>query len=849
MKTTLSAHLRNRFRNSLSPLALVAATTMTLSIVLIGPAAAGAAASRPAPAASSSATATSSATPTSSPTDRATAGATTRATTERSRTRSAAVTPRPRTRSTKPPACGGKLTYGKVETCASIADAQENAWTFTTTVDSDTLYARLNGVSGTGVGARVTDRNGQVSCYVGPYLNECRLGPAGPYTLTVTTTYGTGEGAYTLSVESMRTPSECDTLPEPFFSFASAGVRGTLPAGLAARCFKFDQPTGSRLHLADPSGAGDVQGSILDGGYEPAGCMVRYTTECTLTGPGPYRLFLHELYGNEAAYALRMPRLSQAVGCPAVPLAPFGDPGAAVGRGSVAEREEVACHSLTSSTPGSVVVRFNRNQDQHLSWGVYDAAGLRICDEYESARHCALPAAGTYTLLVQNQNDFGTVVDYPVAVTALHRTDGCAAATGTSWEAPALVLHQTSPVQTNCQPFHAEAGDRIVTYTAPDRYNDAAAWLVDADGKVLCTEWSEQDGCVLPATGTYRVVSYLASWADDSTDLTYRMQVRRLSDAVGCPTVTLGTYGSAPAGGLGGIRCRTLDVAAAGPYRLRAVGDDNYERYGRVYDQAGLRVCGTGRCEFPAAGRYTLVLGDRGTGQVIDNDVRHAVALLPWAPSDCAPVSDAGWRDTPHRGTFPAAGQVNCLQLPSPAGSRIVQSQPGETSFDASPEITVVDATGAYLCDYSSLRQYTCELTGEAPFHAVLTGPGGSPVSAYAMAFSRVDGPPACPVLPRDAAGATATTGADRFVACWSVPADQHAARETFTWTRTSGTGDARLSVIDSRGIRYCGPTGYAVERTITCTLPAGPVTVLLESDAVDAAYRLTHRDAAAPTG
>ncbi|WP_446211795.1 hypothetical protein [Micromonospora sp. IBSANI012] len=843
MKTTLPAHRRIRVRTKLSPLALVGAATMIMSGVLVAPGAAGAA-PRPAPAAAAeSATPAGSTTRTPPPTDRTTAGVTTGP----SRTRSATITPPVKPPRTKPPACGGKLTYGKVATCAAITGAQQNAWTFTTTVDSDTLYARLNAVSGTGVGARVTDRNGQVLCYIGPYLNECRLGLAGSYTLTVSTTYGTGEGAYTLSVESMRTPSECDNLPEAFFSFASAGVSGTLPAGLAARCFTFHQPTGSRLHLVDPSSAGDVQGTILDSGYEPMGCPIRYTTECTLTGPGPYRLFLQETYGNEAAYTLKMPRLSQAVGCPTVPIAPFGDPGAAVGRGSVVERDEVACHSLTSSTPGAVVVRFNRYQDQYLSWRVYDAAGRRICDEYSSARHCALPTAGTYTLLVQNQNDFGTVVDYQVAVTALHRTDGCAVATGTSWDGSALVLHQTSPVQTNCQPFQAEAGDRILTYTAPDRYNDAVAWLVDADGTELCTEWSEQDGCVLPTTGTYRVVSYLANWSDDSTDLTYRMQVRRLSDAVGCPTVTLGAYGSAPTGGLGGIRCRTLDAPTAGTYRLRAVDDDNYERYGRVYDHAGLRVCDTGWCELPAAGRYTLVLGDPGPNLVLDNDVRHAVVLLPWTPSNCTPVSDAGWRDAPHRGGFPVSGQVDCLQLPSPAGSRIVQSQPGETSFDASPEITVVDATGAYLCDYSSLRQYTCQLTGEAPFYAVLTGPEGSPVSEYAMAFSRVDGPPACPVLPRDGAGATATTGADRFVACWSVPADQHAARETFTWTRTSGTGDARLSIIDTQGIRYCGPTGYAVERTITCTLPAGPVTVLLESDAVDATYRLTHRDAAAP--
>lgn len=76
------------------------------------------------------------------------------------------------------------------------------------------------------------------------------------------------------------------------------------------------------------------------------------------------------------------------------------------------------------------------------------------------------------------------------------------------------------------------------------------------------------------------------------------------------------------------------------------------------------------------------------------------------------------------------------------------------------------------------------------------------------------------------------------------MPADQHAARQSFTWSRTAGAGDARLSILDGQGIRYCGPSGYSVGRTITCTLPAGPVTVLLESDALAATYRLTHAPA-----
>ncbi|MEV4389093.1 hypothetical protein AB0J68_25835 [Micromonospora sp. NPDC049580] len=742
-------------------------------------------------------------------------------------------------------ACGGHLPLGQVKNCASIAGAAQQKWTITSTVDQDTLFIRLREVSGDGVGAQVKGGDGTTVCYVGPYLTECKLGAAGTYTVTVTLDYGTGKGAYSLSAESMRTPSTCVSLPASFFSFASAGRSGTLPVGLAARCFTFKQPTGTVLHLADPGGVEDIQGNILDAQFQPV-CSVRYPTECTLREAGPYRLFLEETYGNKAPYTLKMPRISQSVGCPALPLTAFGDPGAAVGTGTVPPNQGIGCQSLRVTTPGRLIVRLDQYANQYLDWRLYDDAGQVVCTEYDSSRSCAVPAAGAYTLVAQNWN--WEPVTYRVAAARLDQTEGCAAPTGLNWDQPALTVHQTSAVQTNCQPFHGEAGERVMVYRAPDRYNDVSSSIVDEQGAVLCTDWSEQDGCVLPSTGTYRVVSYLANWDADSVDLTYKVQVRRLSEAVGCPTITPGTYNSAPAGALGGIRCRTLDLPSAGVYRVTAVDGENYRSYATVYDSAGIKVCTDTWCEVPAAGKYTMVLSGGVTGTVIDTDFRYAVALLPWKPSDCTPVSDTGWQDAPHRGGFDAAGQHNCLQLPSPAGAHVAELLAGDVTAATSPEISVLNAAGEQVCDYSSLRQYSCELTGEAPFSVLLTADEGSPTSSYAVGFARTDGPPACPVLPGDAAGATVTTGADHFAVCYTVPADQRASRESFTWTRTAGSGDARMSVFDSQGIRYCGPGSSAVERTITCTLPAGPVTVILETDAVDASYRLTHRDGTAPT-
>lgn len=732
--------------------------------------------------------------------------------------------------------CGGTLALGQVVGC-QISGEDVHTYSVTTAADSDRLLARLRYGPGDSLIGRILAPGGEPACYLGgAYLTTCQLGPAGVYTVEVNLYHLHGANDYTLAVESMLTPSSCTRLPNSFFSFASPGHSATLPTGAAAQCYHFDQPTGSVLYLTDPGGL-DVRGQILNAQYQPV-CTVSYPIECTLATPGPYRLFMQEHNGYETSYTLKLPRLSKSAGCPVLRLADFGDPGENSDTATIPP-EGITCHKVRTTAAGIVTVRINPDQD--LRWTLYDAEGRRVCAKSTSSRTCLLPTSGGYTLLVENQDIFDRELTYQVAVPALFRLAGCAPNTGTSWDLPALLVHQTSAVQTNCQRFRGNAGDRIVTYAAPTAYNSLTWWLVDSTGAAICTEPSEQDGCVLPATGVYRVISYLRTWDEGSTDLTYEMQIRRLSGPVGCPTVTPGAYGE-PAGEPGGIRCRIVDVPAAGTYVLKAVNAENRIHYGEFYDPTGLRAsggCGTAMCTFPAAGRYTMVLNGSDPTSVIDNDVIYSVVFLHGAPSGCSKVSDTGYAQAPHRGEFRGPGQHDCLELPTPAGAELIELLPtdGTVGFDT----TIVDATGDYVCgSLWALRQYSCALTGTAPFYAVLSAYEGRPTGAYLVAYARMDGPPDCPVLPEDEAGATVATGADRFAVCFSIPADQRVGRETIAHRRLSGDGLARLSVFAASGIRYCGPTNPSADRTLTCSLPDGPVTVILQAASVDASYQIT---------
>jgi hypothetical protein len=729
-----------------------------------------------------------------------------------------------------PVGCGGVMRFGKVYSCPSISGDRQDTFTVTTTVDDDTLYGTFtqdsNGENLDYAAAAVYDADGNYLCYFAAYPGTCQLGAAGTYTATVSLSWGVGDVDYTFAAQSMKTPSSCQTLGNRFFSFASAGRAGDLVRGSVGDCYTFDQPTGTVLQMWSPHSTGDVRGAILDGDYQPV-CPVQYTNQCTLASAGPYHVMMYELYGNAATYTLRMARISHSAGCPVLRPASFGDPGSAAGTGSLAEQNAVACHKLRTPAAGGVVVRIYN--DQSIWWTVYDNAGRQVCDKFANAWSCNLRAAGGYTIITSNQD--WNPVTYQIAVTALYRSSGCSTLESLSWDQAAALLDATSAVQANCQQFEGTAGQRVAVYSAPTSYNRIFTTLVDSSGQALCLDYSDETGCALPADGTYRAVSFLDQFADDGdADHSYKVQVRSLTSPTGCPVVMLGAFNAPPTGASGPIRCRTLRVSQPDTLRIRAYDAENYQKYAAVYDLTGHRICDdSSYCEFTAAGDYTAVLDGKVSNKVIDNDFAYVTSVLPLQPAGCPTLSTELYQ-----GVFTDPGQYLCVQLPEPTGANIAELVPTDKRY---PFTYVVDSAGNYLCDSSyQLWQTSCELTGTAPYFAVLSLQAGDAPAPFAAEFVRVDGPPSCPALDSSAV----TTSADAFVVCRSIPAGGHGTTETFTWNQTSGTGGAYLSVFDATGTRYCGPTGTYTDRTVTCRLPSGPVMVLLDTAATDATYEIS---------
>ncbi|GAB7039358.1 hypothetical protein JCM9533A_32080 [Catenuloplanes niger JCM 9533] len=516
--------------------------------------------------------------------------------------------------------------------------------------------------------------------------------------------------------------------------------------------------------------------------------------------------------------------------CEALAVSDFGDPEATAGAGDAG-----TCHALTL-TPGRYAVSVA--DDQFFTWAITDAADATVCTGYIPNRGCVIPAAGDYTLRL-TYNGWGGSSAYRVAVVDLGSAGGCAPSRAIGWDLPARTGVLTSPLQLDCLPFDARTGDVVFSAAQPDTYLfDFYHWIVDATGADACDPGYPGDGCRLAGAAPYRQIVTPRGWpAGDVPQVPYRTQAARLFDPAGCPVVTPGAYGGAPGGAVAGVRCRAITVPAAGDYRFRMVTERNSGAYATVYDLAGNRVCGGEICTFPAAGTYVAVRDPLITGVVIDVDVRYAATFLPKAPtSGCVTVADRG----AYRDRLDAVGAWDCLRLTAPAGARIAAAWPDDAPTAALAEMQVVDAAGAWVCDTGQLVNESCLLTGVAPFALLTSARSGTAGGDYGLTVTRVDPAAGCTTLPAGGSGVTVATGPDGYLACLTVPAG-HADSEQITWTRVAGSGDARVRTFSPEGFRRCRTVSFATY-TVTCTLPAGVNTLLLQADALPAEYTVSRR-------
>ncbi|MFE5851699.1 hypothetical protein ACFQ61_00530 [Streptomyces sp. NPDC056500] len=512
--------------------------------------------------------------------------------------------------------------------------------------------------------------------------------------------------------------------------------------------------------------------------------------------------------------------------CTALPLSAFGDAGHAAGRASVPGDGSV-CYTVTAERPGLHRILLDRHRgDSHAL--VFDGARQLDCyDASGGAGWCALPRAGVFTVKVVNYGSARSRT--ALAAVSLADTTGCRTQTGTSWTTPAVTGSLDSALELLCQPFRARPGDRVVVDFSADQ------WITDRSGARICprTNADGSDGCVLPGDGPYRVIARIKH-SEAGFPAAYALSIRRLSDPSGCGYAPLNAYDSPPAAATAS-GCKIFSAPTAGSFEIHQVSAAGVRSGVKVYDRTGRTVCKPwGQCQLPESADYTLVT-DQAT-LVYDRT----------ASDGCRPAVLGG-----QLGDFGAAGETDCLILPEPAGARLAAlGNRGAVKVD--PKAVVLDADGTQRCDWATLNEGTCGLTGKAPHRMLITaGQSNQPTGAYAMALYRTDTAEGCTTVPAGdftatTAAAHLTTGGGVFSHCLTIPAGDHSVMENLQLHTATGTSNAVVTVVDPTGTKVCAlrPVQYA--HTTCGFTPGAAYTVIFSAEDTDGSYTLTRRDVTA---
>ncbi|MFF4118376.1 Tat pathway signal protein [Streptomyces sp. NPDC001714] len=529
--------------------------------------------------------------------------------------------------------------------------------------------------------------------------------------------------------------------------------------------------------------------------------------------------------------------------CAPLALAPFGDPGDAVGRATVPAQES-ACFTVTAPAAGRYLVSLeDSHHEAYTRMSAADGTQVDCYDEeFSEQGRCQVPSAGTYTVTVVNSG-WADPEDTQVTVVPLDSaTPGCFGSVGTGWDQPLATRTSVTPIEVDCQPFTGRPGDRIRLTAATSVYGTVTAWLTDTTGARVCPHFPEdgEDSCVLPGSGPYRVLSQV-TYSENGFPAGYSVAARRLNDPQGCTTAPVRPYGALDAQDLTVGGCYTFTTDKAGPYTVHYVNEDRGTGPVQVYGTDGRTVCRTDTdpCRVPAAGTYTAI--PEGTA-------RQGLVVLDRA-------SDAGCVPTgygTHQGELTTAGQYDCLTLPAPQNARVAALTPlGSAGVDT--DVEVVDRDGTAQCTGQEISDGDCALTGTAPYRALVhtedqaegaTGP-------YTVALVRTDAPEGCPVLPAgsftaDGAKAAFATGDGVFSQCLSIPAEAHTGAELLQLIATSGAVPAKFSVLDATGKKVCDHTATTNGWSVCSLTPGKAHTVLVTGRDAAATYTLTRRDVTA---
>lgn len=411
---------------------------------------------------------------------------------------------------------------------------------------------------------------------------------------------------------------------------------------------------------------------------------------------------------------------------------------------------------------------------------------------YNQMPQCPTSQAGTYTLQVQNGGG-----SYTLAYQALLSDPSCTAA-DPSFAAPALTASLIAGEVGTCYTLAMTAG-QILHVNSTSENQDLIVTVYDSTGAQICVD--DQGDCTLTGTAPY----FVEADAIGADAITYNLELNSVTDPLGCLTGSEEAYGAAP-GTSSADRCSTLTVATAGNYQVYAVSPQQGLVTSTLYQQDGTVACTSTYsstapyCQL-ATGSYDLV-ADPYPGSPAQVG---AVFIAADESSGCTATGDTDFAAGAATGTFAGYGEEICLTLPAAAGPAVyLLNQPAPGAY--SPQLEVIDATGAQVCQSNGYLFTDCTLTGTKPFRIILSGQSAG--GGYRVLAQSSQSTAGCTVWPQSgfggSYGATVRLTHVKDAACLSIPAKQHAVGDMIDYSNRANVVDGAVYVNDPAGTNVC---------------------------------------------
>ncbi|MDH6218439.1 Tat pathway signal protein [Streptomyces pseudovenezuelae] len=574
------------------------------------------------------------------------------------------------------------------------------------TVDeSSSAYARLFAADGT-----------EVDCYEEQFgeSGRCDVPAAGDYTVQVVNS-GWEEREIQFTVVPLSSATEGCHAPVSTAWDVPVPVR-TSASRLEIDCQAFEGEPGERVLL---SRATKVYGDIVAWITDSTGARIcprvteddENTLSCVLPGQGPYRVISRVSYaenGFPAQYTVGARSLSDPQGCRTASVRPFG---------TLAGLDFQAnpCFTFTVGQAGRYLVH-EVDDDSANPVLVYDAAGKIACRETDP---CRLPAAGTYTAVIDRVSDTGDDV-----VVLDQASDAGCVATGAG-----VYKGELSTVgEYDCLALDAPQGASIAALTPlGGSAVDTEVAVHDADGLPQCdaTELSDGD-CTLTGRAPYRALVHTDDEGEDATG-PYTIAFHRTDAVSDCPVLPAGSFtadGAKAAFATGdGVfsQCLTIPAdAQTGAELFQLIGTSGgVPAKFSVLDATGKKVCdrtsttnGWTVCALTPGVAHTVLVTGRDLPATYTLTRRDVTASASSAGCVQSAATKVGGPSTTVAQGEP--GTVSCRQITTDAATDVLHMDVRDALGTAN--IAVFGGDGGAEC---SFRNRSCAVTGSTT-HQVL---------------------------------------------------------------------------------------------------------------------------------